>query len=372
MPAAAAISFIDVARKPRREKSSAAVASTRSRWASARLGTASRHGTSFQAVPGIACRHPTRPIVDRPVGRVKEQRRELGTERRARGLPRDLSRVHRSGGAPARRAAERDRARSRTSSGSRSGAAGLLGLVTPEEHGGGGGDALAVALLSEELARASGGIAVTLLVSAYMAGPHLARRGTPAQQDRWCQALADGEAVAAIAVTEPGTGSDVAGMRTTARRTGRRLGDQRPKMFITNAGAGRRDHRRRPHRRPPATAASRCSSSRRARPACPSATRCRKMGWHSSDTREVVLDGVQVGADAVLGDRGPRLPADHGGLPARADLAGRDGPRARGRIPRPGKEIRRASARPSVPRSRTCRPSATGSRRWTSSSRRRG
>ena len=60
----------------------------------------------------------------------------------------------------------------------RLGAAGLLGLVTPEEHGGAGGGALAVAILAEELARASGGIAVTALVSAYMAGPHLVRHGT--------------------------------------------------------------------------------------------------------------------------------------------------------------------------------------------------
>lgn len=100
------------------------------------------------------------------------------------------------------------------------GAAGLLGLVTPEEHGGAGGDSLTVAILAEELARASGGIAVTALVSAYMAGPHIVRHGSDAQRRRWLGPLAAGEAVAAIAVTEPGTGSDVAGITSTARRTG--------------------------------------------------------------------------------------------------------------------------------------------------------
>ena len=62
------------------------------------------------------------------------------------------------------------------------GAAGLLGLLTPEEHGGSGGDQLAVALLAEELARASGGIAVSPLVSAYMAAPHIVRYGSAEQR----------------------------------------------------------------------------------------------------------------------------------------------------------------------------------------------
>src|SRR5882672_7270066 len=99
----------------------------------------------------------------------------------------------------------------------RLGAAGLLGLCTPEEHGGTEGDSLAIALLSEELARASGGIAVTALVSAYMAGPHLVRHGSAVQQQRWLAPLAHGESICAIAVTEPQAGSDVAGMASTAR-----------------------------------------------------------------------------------------------------------------------------------------------------------
>jgi acyl-CoA dehydrogenase len=180
------------------------------------------------------------------------------------------------------------------------GAAGLLGLITPEAHGGAGGDGLAVALLAEELARASGGIAVTALVSAYMAAPHVIRHGTPAQQDRWLAALAAGEAVAAIAVTEPGTGSDVARVGTTARRTedGWLLNGR--KMFITNAGLADL-----------IIVAARTGDAGRGgltlfvveggaaglslgRPLA-------KMGWHSSDTREVLLDDVALPADAVLG-----------------------------------------------------------------------
>lgn len=183
------------------------------------------------------------------------------------------------------------------------GAAGLLGLVTPSEHGGADGDALAVALLSEELARASGGIAVTALVSAYMAGPHIVRSGSPDQQRRWAGPVARGEAVAAIAVTEPGTGSDVAGITTTARRSGDGWVLNGTKMFITNAGLA-----------DVLIVAARTGEERHGgitlflvEPGTQGLSFGKplsKMGWHSSDTREVVLDGVAVAADAVLGVEG--------------------------------------------------------------------
>ena len=180
------------------------------------------------------------------------------------------------------------------------GAAGLLGLVTPEEHGGAGGDALTVAILAEELARASGGIAVTALVSAYMAGPHLIRHGSDAQRARWLAPLAAGEAVAAIAVTEPGTGSDVAGISTTGRRTDEGWVLNGRKMFITNAGLA-----------DVLVVAARSGGSghsgitlfavERGTKGLSMGRPLRKMGWHSSDTREVVLDDVTVPADAVVG-----------------------------------------------------------------------
>ena len=116
------------------------------------------------------------------------------------------------------------------------GAAGLLGLLTPEEYGGSGGDQLAVALLAEELARASGGIAVSPLVSAYMAAPHIAIYGSAKQRAAYLPGLAGGERVAALAVTEPGAGSDVAAITTSAVRAGGGYRLNGRKMFITNAG----------------------------------------------------------------------------------------------------------------------------------------
>lgn len=180
------------------------------------------------------------------------------------------------------------------------GAAGVLGLVTPEELGGSGGDALAVALVAEELARASGGIAVTALVSAYMAGTHLVRYGSPEQQQRWCARVASGDAVAAIAVTEPGTGSDVARVSTTARRTERGWLLNGRKMFITNAGLA-----------DVFVVAARTGEAgrggltlfevERGTAGLSTGNPLPKMGWHSSDTREVMLDDVELPAEAVIG-----------------------------------------------------------------------
>ncbi|HZZ52392.1 MAG TPA: acyl-CoA dehydrogenase family protein [Pseudonocardia sp.] len=180
------------------------------------------------------------------------------------------------------------------------GAAGLLGLITPERYGGSDGDGLAVALAAEELARACGGIAVTALVSAYMAGSHLVRNGSEAQKEQWCARVASGDAVAAIAVTEPGTGSDVAGVTTTARRTDDGWVLNGRKMFITNAGLADL-----------IVVAARTGDPGRGglslflvEPGTPGLSFGKplsKMGWHSSDTREVVLDDVGVAGDALIG-----------------------------------------------------------------------
>jgi acyl-CoA dehydrogenase len=189
------------------------------------------------------------------------------------------------------------------------GDAGLLGLLTPPDLGGSageGGEGTAVTILAEELSRACGGIAVSALVSAYMAGPHLVRYGTPEQQQHWVPALAAGTAIAAIAVTEPGAGSDVAGITTKARHTEAGWVIDGRKMFITNAGladvivVGAKTSPDAGHRGITTFVVPADT------PGLSFGAPLQKMGWHSSDTREVVLDGVTVPDDAVLGglDRG--------------------------------------------------------------------
>lgn len=186
------------------------------------------------------------------------------------------------------------------------GQAGLLGLSIPEEHGGSGGDALAVALLAEELARASGGLAVTALVSGYMAAPHLSRFGTATQQARYLPGLAAGSLIASIAVTEPDTGSDVASVATAARRVEGGWELRGAKTYITNAGiadvliVAARTSQGTGHRGITTFLVDATNPGLSVGPPLV------KMGWHASDTREVVLDGVTVEDDAVLGavDRG--------------------------------------------------------------------
>ena len=186
------------------------------------------------------------------------------------------------------------------------GGAGLLGLSIAEEYGGGGGDALAIVVLAEELARASGGIAVTALVSGYMSAPHIARFGTDEQRARYLPGLVSGEKIASIAVTEPGTGSNVGGITTRATPVtgngemggGFRLNGT--KMFITNAGIA-----------DVLVVAARTSPDghrgittfivEAGTPGLSVGQPLRKMGWHASDTREVIFSDCLVPADAVLG-----------------------------------------------------------------------
>src|SRR3954470_2571782 len=99
------------------------------------------------------------------------------------------------------------------------GAAGLLGLMYPAEHGGGDADALTNLVFAEALSQSTfGGFIITVLVHTDMAGPHLHHAGSPAQKDKYLRRVTAGEAITAVAITEPGAGSDVAGIKTSAVR----------------------------------------------------------------------------------------------------------------------------------------------------------
>lgn len=186
------------------------------------------------------------------------------------------------------------------------GTAGMLGLMTPEAYGGSGADAVAVALVSEELSRACGGIAVSALVSAYMAGTHIVHYGNDVQREAYCADIAAGTKIASIAVTEPGAGSDVSAISTRAERTktGYRINGR--KMYITNAGLAdvfivAAKTSAEPGHRGMTTFLVDAET-----PGLSLGSPLPKMGWHSSDTREVILDHVEVPKSAILGelDRG--------------------------------------------------------------------
>jgi alkylation response protein AidB-like acyl-CoA dehydrogenase len=110
---------------------------------------------------------------------------------------------------------------------------GLMGLYVPEAYGGAGLGALAFCLATEELAWACASTAVVYLVQ-YAAGYPLVSHGTDDQKRRYLPRLAAGEITTALSISEPGAGSDAAGMTTTAVRRGDRYVLNGTKMWVTN------------------------------------------------------------------------------------------------------------------------------------------
>ena len=185
----------------------------------------------------------------------------------------------------------------------RMGELGFLGVRYPEIYGGSAMDTLATAILAEELGRSTfGGFAITVLVHTDMASPHLANAGNAAQQARWLPGIIDGSLITAVGVTEPDAGSDVASIRTTARRDGDHYVLNGTKMYITNgveAGlvfvAAKTD---------PSAKGSRGISIfavERGAPGFTVGRALKKQGWLSSDTAELVFQDCRVPAENMLG-----------------------------------------------------------------------
>jgi alkylation response protein AidB-like acyl-CoA dehydrogenase len=111
---------------------------------------------------------------------------------------------------------------------------GLLGLTLPAEYGGAAADTLTWTLCQEELARASAAVAHAQLLAVIL-GELIREQGSEAQRRRWLPAMARGEAICVIAQTEPGGGSDVAGLTTYARPAADGWVLNGTKRFITAA-----------------------------------------------------------------------------------------------------------------------------------------
>jgi acyl-CoA dehydrogenase len=190
----------------------------------------------------------------------------------------------------------------------RLGELGFLGLEYPEVYGGAGGDFPTTVVLWEELARCrSNGVAMGIFVHTDMASPHLWHAGTEAQKRRWLPPICRGEAVCAIAVTEPGGGSDVAGLRTSARREGDRFILNGSKMFITNGiQADLYFVAARTSEAPPGKRARGLSMFlvEKGSPGFRVSRKLDKMGNLASDTAELAFDEVAVPADHLLGEEG--------------------------------------------------------------------
>ncbi len=184
---------------------------------------------------------------------------------------------------------------------------GVLGMTVPEADGGLGASSVAFALVLEELAAAWPSLAVAVSVNSGITEGTLVRVGTAEQKRRWLPRLIDGSGLGAFALTEPGSGSDAAALRTSARRDGDAWVLRGQKMFVTNlryapvvivlARVGEMDPER-PH------AGITAFLVPTDLPGVIVGAAERKMGLHASDTSALVLEDARVGGDAVLGSLG--------------------------------------------------------------------
>jgi acyl-CoA dehydrogenase len=188
----------------------------------------------------------------------------------------------------------------------RMGSLGFFGIRYPARYGGSEMDTLATVVFAEELGRSTfGGVAITALVHTDMASVHVFNAGSEAQKDKWMPRIVSGEAITAVAVTEPDAGSDVKGIRTVARRDGDSYVLDGAKMFITNGVHGdlicvaaKTDRSGPP---------SRAISMFLVEKGTPGFTVSRaldKHGWRSSDTAELHFEACRIPAENRLGEEG--------------------------------------------------------------------
>ena len=180
---------------------------------------------------------------------------------------------------------------------------GLLGIRFESRWGGSELDAIATVAVAEELGRSTyGGFAVTVLVHTDMATPHLHHAGDEAQSARYMPDLIAGRRIAAVAMTEPDAGSDLASMRTTARRVADGWVLDGSKMFITNGihgdvffvaaktGAPGRNHQ------------ISMFIVEKDTPGFSISRPLKKHGWLCSDTAELRFDDCRLPAGNLLGE----------------------------------------------------------------------
>jgi alkylation response protein AidB-like acyl-CoA dehydrogenase len=180
---------------------------------------------------------------------------------------------------------------------------GLLGALVPEQYGGAGLDYVSYALAVEELNRVDASVGITMWAHNSLCTNHIALFGSPDQKAKYLPRLARGEALGAWGLTEPGSGSDAAAMRSRAVPDGDHFVLNGSKAFITNAGVAEiavvmavTD----PERGSKGISAFILEKGMRGFSA---GKPYRKLGLHASNTAELYLDQVRVPASALLGER---------------------------------------------------------------------
>jgi acyl-CoA dehydrogenase len=188
----------------------------------------------------------------------------------------------------------------------RMGELGFLGIRYSAQYGGSDMDTLATVVLAEELGRSTfSGVAITVLVHTDMASVHLYHGGSQALKDRLMPDVVAGRKIVAVGVTEPGAGSDVKSIRTTARRDGDSYVLNGAKMFITNGVhadlycvAAVTSPDMRPSQRISMLLVEKGTTGFRVGRALD------KQGWRSSDTAELLFEDCRIPAANLLGEEG--------------------------------------------------------------------
>ncbi|MBJ7596023.1 MAG: acyl-CoA dehydrogenase family protein [Candidatus Dormibacteraeota bacterium] len=183
---------------------------------------------------------------------------------------------------------------------------GLFALPFPQSVGGAGGDFLSYCLALEEIARADAAVAITLEAAVSLGISPIVSFGTSEQQERWLPELLAGTKLWAFGLTEAEAGSDAGGTRTRAERSDGEWVINGGKVFITNAGTeisagvtvtavtGNADGE------PQISAIA----VERGTPGYSQAAKYRKLGWHASDTRELVFADCHVPQTNMIGTEG--------------------------------------------------------------------
>jgi alkylation response protein AidB-like acyl-CoA dehydrogenase len=182
------------------------------------------------------------------------------------------------------------------------GGTGLLGALVPEEYGGAALDYVSYALAVEELNRVDASVGITMWAHNSLCTNHIALFGSAEQKARYLPALARGEKLGAWGLTEPGSGSDAAAMKSRAVREGDHFVLDGTKAFITNAGVAEvavvmavTD----PLRKQKGISAFILDKGV---PGFSPGPPYRKLGLHASNTAELILDGARVPAAQLCGE----------------------------------------------------------------------
>lgn len=181
---------------------------------------------------------------------------------------------------------------------------GLMGMIHPEQYGGAGADAVSFALVLEEIARWDASLALTVASHTSLCSAHIALAGTDAQKQRFLTQLATGEVLGGWGLTEPGSGSDASGMKTSAVRDGDQWVLNGAKIFITQGSVGGifvilavtdRD------KGPKGISAF---VVEKGTPGFSHGPKLHKLGMNSSDTCELYFEDCSIPAENLLGEEG--------------------------------------------------------------------